>query len=371
MKRTAGILSTVALVGGLSIIAAAPASAVESSEFCIPQVGQEYIPPTTEARDNPDYVPAVPEREETETTEWVRESPGEDWTEVDKRWIPGVPATYATEWEFTKNVPNPEYAPSWTEEINHPAIGSPTTEVIDTPAWTEKIHHDAVYENKHVANTYRKWVILWWEYKDFPVTAKPQGWQFVEKVYENVKVQDAWTEYIEHPATYKTVPNPDYVAEWTEYVEHPAIGEPTITITKWSETKPGKHWKKTGESRQGRLIEEAIPGYKEFIFERVTVIPGTPAVGEPTILVTIDEGQPLIEEVNCPVIEEEETTTPEETAVPVTRATAKQESASQPVTAEALPVTGPDSARIFSLIGALTIAVGTATVGIARRFRQQ
>lgn len=370
MKRTAGILSTIALVGGLGIIAASPASAVVNEEFCVPQVGQEYTPPTTEVRENPDYVPAVPDREETERTEWVRESPGEDWVKVDKRWNPSVPAVYATEWEYTKSVPNPDYVPSWTEEILHPAIGEPTIEVVDTPAWTEEIHHDAVYEKQHVANKYRKWVILWWEYKDFPVNANPQGWQFVEKVYKNVKVQDAWTEYIEHPATYKTVPNPDYVAEWIEYVDHPAIGEPTITKTKWSETKPGKRWKKTGESRQGRLIENEIPGYKEFIFERTTVIPGTPAVGEPTITVVVDEGQPYIEEVTCPepVVEEPKA---EEPKIEKVRGDDLVISAVATAEAETLPVTGSDAPRILSLIGALAIALGTATVGFARRFRQQ
>src|SRR5690606_13999452 len=36
-------------------------------------------------------------------------------------------------------------------------------------------------------------------------------------------VTEAWTETIEHEATYKTVENPDYVPAWIEIIEHPAV----------------------------------------------------------------------------------------------------------------------------------------------------
>lgn len=368
MRRAIAVgAATVLALGGATLLAGT-ASAEESSTECVPVEAQDAVPATYETVENPDYVPAVEESTTTETTDWLTEPPeGDGWEVVDERTVtdteavpPVVKYKYKRWVETTyKTVPNPDYVAPSTEVI--PAQGEPTIEVVDTPAWTEEVHHEAEgyteYKFVHKFDFFHlnpKWKTdPNWNAEGNPHS---KGWIRVGERF--VETKAAWTEYVEHPATYKEVPNPDYVPE--QVIEHPAVGEETIEVVdveghwdyQWFDTEQDEPWVFVREKVK-------VPGqdavtHQEYRYERDVVVPGSPAVGEPTIQVETDPGKPAVEAVECPMVPEQSKPVIG-TAVSVTADVPEE-----PVLAE----TGSNGLGVMGVLaGALTLAGGVLVAG--------
>lgn len=96
---------------------------------------------------------------------------------------------------------------------------APTYEtVIVTEAWVEVIEHPAVTE-EYTVWIYKKYTPgQGWRYKEFPQTAKPadpgNGWIFYQKEIRARVLTEAWTELIQHEATFADVlvdPGQEYI----------------------------------------------------------------------------------------------------------------------------------------------------------------
>lgn len=160
----------------------------------------------------------------------------------------------------------PTYTDAWTEQVPAsytPAVGEPTIDVEqDNPDYVEAVaevpeishtdYHsekyivdvpgqDAVYEDQVTEREYKQWHIFdGWQYKWFPADVDPGWWIATGNVKtESVLVQDAIEEqgHMEHQTTHEQ-PGGDWTVTGTEkhitqeYVPgSPAQGEPTIWVT--------------------------------------------------------------------------------------------------------------------------------------------
>lgn len=268
---------------------------------CVPSPGKAAVADTYKEVPNPDYVPAVDDSYTYErTTEWATNPPeGEGWYVVDTRTIE---ATY--EWEYTRQVPNPDYKAPWTQIVEHEA----EYETVEHPAEyaTEHLYKKQVKTvrtkgNKtEVVHDWQWWspVSAKWSEQDVAVLEsgdhaewKERGWNY-DRDYRYVKTGETRQGRMTKEPSTEQVKVKD---AWTETIEHPAEGgEPTIVETAWGERYTfDRSWTETGESR---IKDEA---YDEFIYEKATLVPGTPAQGEPTIEVIDVPGTPAVDPVIC------------------------------------------------------------------------
>lgn len=380
MKKTIpGTIAATLAVGGLLLVpTAASAADVDAFGICTPSeastetIVHPAIGEPTLIVENPDYIPAVDT-------------------------IPAQPAIG----EPTIEIANPDYVaptytPGWTEHVPAaytPAVGTPTieverenpdyvpavperTEVIHHEAETKVVHHEAVTKyHEEVSHTEYQW--KWWgyaqhgkttwtdgTYPDHKPNSAPGEWRkngntkkvvdqeawtetIKEAWDETVVVKDAWDETVTIPGTpavgeptiWVTIDNPDYVAPTyvpAHDIEHapvytPAVGTPKITVEN--------------------------PDYVAATEE----IPGTPAVGEPTLVV--DNPEYVAE--RSEVIEHEAVVCP--TDKPEAPKPQARGAAAAADDTETLAQTGGGSDALWAIAGLGMIAAGGAAVAIRRK----
>lgn len=141
--------------------------------------------------------------------------------------------------DVTKTIDNPDYVAARTETI--PAVGEPTIEVIDQPAVEEVSHKEWKY-SKHGGQGFEYFDNDTFKYQvkvdgGFEGTdQKPRHGTYYERTQHTKTVVTVEAS----DATYKTVDNPDYVAE--SVVEHPAVGEQTLTVSDGTECDVWVTW---------------------------------------------------------------------------------------------------------------------------------
>jgi len=307
-----------------------------------------------------EYVPG-----EYEQTGWVTESPGDGWKQIAERWVVDVEAQPA-QGTPTIVIPNPDYAPGWTETIEHPA------EYKTLWKYTKHGGHGFIWLDNDT-----------WKYVDSDgngYNKKPgKGVTYYERTQhtKKEKVKDAWTETIEHPAQGEPtieVDNPDYVpaveeqGHWEyKFARHvPAIPEEShqeykfakhIPATWMTEVPTGDGWK-VKDQREVLLVEEE--SHIERIYQRVVVAEPVecPPAEEPT---TPEEPT---EEPTVPAEPEEPTEEPSETPV---KPEPRQVPDATDREVETLAFTGPEgSVRPLSMIAA-GLLLGGVGIGLARR----
>lgn len=188
----------------------ADAEAVEAVTANLPEAEREAAKQLLAAKkEDPkaDRVEVAPVKPQPAPSKPEAGKPSKKWGVVKEAWDEKVLVSAA--WDETVVV-----KPAWTENK------------LVKDAWTETINHPAEYQNKLVG-TQKVHVC-----KTCGFTTKSDAeagahsssdGHFMatrtEPIYENVKVKDAWTETINHPAEYQTVNHP---AE-TKTVHHDAV----------------------------------------------------------------------------------------------------------------------------------------------------
>lgn len=276
----------------------------------------------------------VPAEAWQEDTDWTTESPGDDWTVTDTRWV-----------ENWVEVANPDYVPAWTETIEHDAV-------------YEWVWHDAEYEWVHHPAEYvtlYKWVKnggkgeQWLPEGESPTdgrwtkTSKTKQHLVKEAWEEKVLVKDAWEEQVEVEEA------------WTEIIEHEAQGEEFLLEDQGWEEMVYTRW------HDEVVCEEEPPVTEEPTTQTPTEEPTTPSETPSTPPVTPVEEPTVVEEpttVEEPQIEE----TPAVTLVTTERIVTADD-----VVLETLPETGVGRNGWLIGIAVLLAAAGTGLWLVRRR----
>ena len=291
--------------------------------------------PTPEPTDTPTAEPqtppacvAIPEKSETERTEWVTETPGEDWTKVDTRTVIDSEAVEQVErheykrWiEPTyKTVENPDYKEPRTEVI--PPVGTPTI-VIENEDYVPAVPE--VAEVSHIEKKYEK-AIFKTEY------------QYIKQVKGDVQVKTeygwkrhnefGWETWSGNLTKWSEQKSPSILASGPHHAQQG--GEWTDKGKRYRKITNEYRYFKTGVTRDVATGRFDYSGWKKpgeylsapwvQIDERRIVtqkyVPGTPAVGTPTIEVTNPDyvpgktiehpavGNPTIEVIDVPGYDE-------------------------------------------------------------------
>lgn len=311
---------------------------------------------------------------EYEQTDWVLESPGEGWTQIAERWVVDVEAQ-PEQGTPTIVIPNPDYVPGWTEEIEHPAE-------------YETVHHEAEYV------TYVKWVKnggkgeQWLpegekprDHKRWTKTGKTKQVKVKDAWDEQVLVKEAWTETIEHPAQGEEtieVDNPDYVpaveeqGHWEyKYAWHvPAIPEESHQEYKFAKHIPGEWMTEVPDGDGWKVKDERTTviteqeDHEEYRYARTVVIDPVecPEPEQPT------EETPESEEPDTPdTPDSEEPVEEEPTVTPQARQRTVTPQAEAPAEVDELAHTGAEQHTGAITLAALMALAGGSLTAIRRR----
>lgn len=162
--------------------------------------------------------------------------------------------------------------------MNTNTLTATTTDHDDCePAWTEEVHHPAEGEEfimeanpDYVAPTYTPAHTVWVD----PVYTPAVGAPTIEVEQENPTYVPA------EPETTETVYHEAVTATQWKYVKNGGKGEVWLDNNHQHKVKINGHWYQRTNKTKEVTITEA--------WEETVVTPGTDAIGEPTIWVTID-----------------------------------------------------------------------------------